>query len=64
MSKLSKLGQRVKDFRLDRGYSQKRLSLILGVSRATIARLEAGKPVLELTQAKIERTLNQTQVAA
>lgn len=60
----SRLGRRLKDFRLDRQYNQTKMAAILDVSLATIVRLEAGKSVADMTRAKIEKFLNSQAVAA
>ena len=60
----SRLGKRLKDFRLDRQYNQTKMAAILDVSLATIVRLEAGKSVADMTRAKIEKFLNSQAVAA
>lgn len=57
------LGKRLKEFRLSRGWSQGRLALYLGVSRATVVRMERGEKVSDLTRAKIERVPVETAVA-
>ncbi len=65
MASISKLGQRIKAFRLDRDMTQEQAANALGVSRPTIARLEAGRgKLMDLTRAKIERQLDKFQVAA
>lgn len=54
-----KLGQQVKDFRMDRQMTQPRAASFFGVSLATLCRIEAGKPVLDLTRAKVQKILAQ-----
>ena len=63
MSKQS-IGQRIKSFRLERGWNQDRLANFLGISKSTVVRLERGEKCIELTRVKIERRLAETQVAA
>jgi transcriptional regulator with XRE-family HTH domain len=65
MTSSSKLGQRIKAFRLERDMTQKQVASYLGISKPTIVRLESGKgKVMDLTRAKIERQLDKAQVAA
>ena len=58
------LARRLKEFRLDRQYTQRQMALALGVSLPTVTRLESGKSVADLTRAKIEKFLNSQAVAA
>jgi transcriptional regulator with XRE-family HTH domain len=51
-------GERLKKYRLDRGWTQQRLAKYLGVSRVTITNIEAGRDIQDLTRAKIDRKLN------
>ena len=59
-----KLGQRIKRFRLDRGWTQAHMAVYLGISRPLVIRLERGKGgnVMDLIQAKVERQLRITEV--
>lgn len=65
MTKVSKLGQRIKAFRLEHDMTQAQAAAFLGVSKPTVFRLETGRGnVMDLTRAKIERQLDKSQVAA
>lgn len=65
MTKNEKLGQQIKAFRLERGWTQARMAGFVGVSRPLLSRLENGKgKLLDLTKAKIERQLNAHQQEA
>lgn len=64
MSKKLQLGERIKAYRLENQMTQTRVAAMMGVGRATIARLERGEDCRELTQAKIERFLSRETVAA
>jgi transcriptional regulator with XRE-family HTH domain len=56
--KSSELGQKVKEFRLERGWSQEEMAAYLGLSRVTVNKIEGGKVTpLDLTIAKIQRKL-------
>lgn len=58
------LGRRVKEFRLERLWTQKQMAAALGVSEGTIVNIERGNGVSDLTQARIEKYLNlEAQVA-
>lgn len=55
------LGRRVKDYRLSRLWTQKQMAAFLEVSLITVARIEAGKKVRDLTKAQIEQFLDKAQ---
>lgn len=55
------LGKRIKEFRLDRQMTQPRAAAFFGISLATLCRLEAGKPVGDLTRVKLQKILAQAQ---
>jgi len=59
MPKKPKLGEQVKAFRLDRGMTQEKVAVFLGVSIRTVLRLEGGESCGDLTRAKIEKVLAQ-----
>jgi transcriptional regulator with XRE-family HTH domain len=63
MAKKPTIGEQVKAFRLDRQMTQPKVAEFLGVSRATIARLERGEDCGDLTRSKIEKLLQQGQAA-
>lgn len=58
------IGKRVKEFRLAKLYTQRQMAVALGISLATLCRIEAGDSVADLTRAKIEKFLNSQAVAA
>lgn len=58
------LGRRLKEFRLDRGWTQVRLAAYLGLSWMTVSRLERGGKCMDLTRRKIEKRLAEAEVAA
>ena len=51
------LGQRIRQARIDRGWSQLELCARAGVSRPTVARIEAGHDVSTATLTKVARAL-------
>jgi transcriptional regulator with XRE-family HTH domain len=58
MVKEQTLGQRIKTYRLDRGWSQVEMAQHLGVSRVLVIQIEGEKAnLMDLTRAKIERRL-------
>jgi DNA-binding XRE family transcriptional regulator len=58
------LGQEIKAFRLERGTTQEQMAAFLGVSRATLIRIEAGRGnLMDLTYAKIKKQLGKAQLA-
>jgi DNA-binding XRE family transcriptional regulator len=62
--KVSLVGQQIKAFRLERGMTQKQMAAYLGISRATLNRLERGKgELMDLTYAKIMGQLSKAQAA-
>jgi transcriptional regulator with XRE-family HTH domain len=64
MANESKLGQRIKSFRLDRGWTQVKMAAYLGISRPLIIRLEGGHDkIMDLTRAKIEKALDMSHQA-
>lgn len=58
---LEKLGQRIKDSRIECGYTQKSLAQLIGIAQNTIAQYENGtaKPSLEVL-VKLSDALNTT----
>lgn len=48
---------RIKNWRLDKQLNQYAAAKRCGISRVTLSRLEAGKPVQELTAAKVAKKL-------
>ena len=59
------LGKQVKAYRLEMGWSQRKLAAFLGISRPTVIRLELGQgKVSDLIRAKIEKRLPLTQNVA
>lgn len=61
----TKLGKRLKDFRLARIWTQRQLAAAIGIHLITVVRIENGKGVTDLTKAKIEQFLGsqETKVA-
>jgi DNA-binding XRE family transcriptional regulator len=51
------VGKKIKAHRMANHYTQERMAEFLGVSRATIVRLERGGPCYDITRAKIENIL-------
>lgn len=64
MKKREHIGKLIKAFRVDNHYTQKRMAEFLGLSRATVARLEAGGPCYDITRGKIEKIIGNKAVAA
>lgn len=64
MDKAKRFGKLVREFRLDKGMTQKQLAVAMDVSLSTVLRLEAGRELQPLTQRKIERFLESQKVAA
>ena len=56
-------GKRVKEYRLSREWRQEDAARHFRVSTVTIARIEAGKPLSDLTRAKIENKIERDQQA-
>lgn len=56
-------GLKLKDFRLDKGMSQTDLAVAIGVSLATIVRIEAGSDMSELVERKVKNYLKEQQAA-
>lgn len=62
MTKDQKLGQEIKAFRLDRGWTQAKMAGFLGISRMVIIDLEKGRAnLMDLTRTKIEKQLSTLQ---
>jgi DNA-binding XRE family transcriptional regulator len=57
------LGERLKNYRLNRGWTQERIAEELGLSRGTIANIEGGMDPLDLTRVKIEKLINGQEAA-
>lgn len=57
LPKAPEIGRVLKNFRLDKGMTQAQFATFLGVSRDTVARLEAGREVGDLNRRKIEKKL-------
>jgi DNA-binding XRE family transcriptional regulator len=57
-------GERVRAARLDMLLTQPQFARWVGVSRPTIARIERGDPIADLTRARIEKMLSQKVEAA
>jgi transcriptional regulator with XRE-family HTH domain len=58
------LARKMKDFRLDRDWTQVQLAAYLNLSSGTIARIEQGYEFTDRTRRKIERLLEQRVEAA
>lgn len=56
-SPTQRLGERVKDARRARGWSQGDLAAAADVSRATVARIEAGQDISTVTLVKVAQAL-------
>jgi len=56
-------GLKLKDFRLDKGMSQTELAVAIGVSLATIVRIEAGSDMSELVERKVKNYLKEQKAA-
>lgn len=57
VQKPEELGKALKYFRLEREMTQAQLAEFLGISRAGVARIEAGKEVGDLTRHKLEKKI-------
>lgn len=58
------LGKQIKEYRLDRGMTQEQIAVYLGISRATLNKLEQGKgELMDLTFAKITSRMSKAQAA-
>ncbi|GAC1632826.1 MAG: hypothetical protein NVS9B14_06540 [Candidatus Acidiferrum sp.] len=58
MAKERTLGQRIKEYRLERGWSQAQMAKHLKVSRPVVVKIEAGdENLMDLTRAKIAKAL-------
>lgn len=64
VTKRKEFGRRLREFRLDKGMTQRQMGIAMGVSMSTILRAEAGRGLQPLTQRKIERFLESQKVAA
>lgn len=53
----TKLGKLLKEWRLDKGLTQAKMAALIGVSRGTVANIEAGKAISDLTQRQLEKSL-------
>lgn len=51
------IGRRLKDYRLNKGWTQSQLAAYLGLSWVTVSRLERGGKPMDLTRRKIEKLL-------
>ncbi len=58
------LGKQLKEYRLDRQMSQRRMAVAVGLSLGTLVKLEGGDHVSDLTRAKVQKFLNSQAVAA
>lgn len=52
------LGKRVKEFRLAKLLTQPQLAVAIGISLATLVRIESGASVSDLTRARVDKFLN------
>lgn len=57
------LGAKVKDFRLNREWTQMQAASFFRVGLSTVIRIEQGKGCSDLTRTKIEKLLAQQQAA-
>jgi transcriptional regulator with XRE-family HTH domain len=61
MNEDQKIGQIIKAFRLENGWTQDKMAVYLGISRPLIIRLEKGRgKLMDLTRAKIKKQLDMT----
>lgn len=58
------IGKRVKELRLAKLLTQPQMAVLVGISLATLVRMEQGASVSDLTRAKVEKFLNSQSVAA
>ena len=58
------LGRRMKEFRLNKGMTQKQAAAFFGIGYVTYMRIESGKPCRDLTRVKVVKTLDQVLQAA
>jgi transcriptional regulator with XRE-family HTH domain len=63
MGRNNELGKRIKAYRMDRQMTQKQMAGFIGVTLATISRIENGEACRDLTRAKIEKLLNNREAA-
>lgn len=65
---MTKLGKRIKTFRLEKEMTQEECAVVLGISVPTLQRLESGAAGSDLTRARVEKRLTnlneRDQVAA
>ena len=59
---IKEIGKRLKQIRLNQNLSQEKLSLLSGIDRITISRMESGRPVTSLTLIQILRALNKLEI--
>lgn len=57
LPKAPELGKVLKNYRLDRGMTQKEFAVFLGLSRTTLVRVEAGEDVGDLNRRKVEKKI-------
>ena len=59
---IKEIGKRLKQIRLNQNLSQEKLSLLSGIDRITISRMESGRPVTSLTLIQLLRALNKLEI--
>ncbi|MCX6158983.1 MAG: helix-turn-helix transcriptional regulator [Ignavibacteriae bacterium] len=59
---IKEIGKRLKQIRLNQNLSQEKLSLLSGIDRITISRMESGRPVTSLTLIQVLRALNKLEI--
>ena len=59
---IKEIGKRMKQIRLNQNLSQEKLSLLSGIDRITISRMESGRPVTSLTLIQVLRALNKLEI--
>ena len=59
---IKEIGKRLKQIRLNQNISQEKLSLLSGIDRITISRMESGRPVTSLTLIQVLRALNKLEI--
>ncbi|MFZ4591406.1 MAG: helix-turn-helix domain-containing protein [Ignavibacteria bacterium] len=59
---IKEIGKRLKQIRLNQNLSQEKLSLLSGIDRITISRMESGRAVTTLTLIQVLRALNKLEI--
>lgn len=59
---IKEIGNSIRQMRLNQNLSQEKLSLMSGIDRVTISRMEAGRPVTSLTLIQVLRALDKLEI--